>query len=243
MMLTFLLISSFAYKGQVQSFFDKKFKLKEQEIYFNALVKSTIPTKSLQYKMMNLPGVIKVKIIPSKNLKSKLKKSLDNVDVNLASEMANLDYQVLKISLAKNVNAKSLSLIKEYLVRVIGQDSLTLSSLKRKNGVDQNNSFLVGFLKKISLIFCLVFSIMWFSSFFSTSMAIENEAYLVEKFQRRSNVKIKVFLFFEFIALFPLLLVSAVDTNVELLNILFAFLPLGLMHLTLVKNVKWRDNR
>ncbi len=140
-LVTTLMLLSFSYKQQVQGYFDGKFKLKEQEIYFNALIKSSIPTNSLRHKMVNLPGVTKVTITPSTSLQSKLKETLSNVELDLPKEVASTDYQVLKVSLANNINASSLALIKEYLVRVVGESSLTLSSLKRKSGIDNKNSF------------------------------------------------------------------------------------------------------
>lgn len=242
-MVTMLMLFSFAYKAPIQKYFDQKFKLKEQEIYFNALVKSSVPTKSLTVKLYNLPGVIKVSAVNSDQLQSKLKDTLAGVEVALPDDIVTTDYKVLKISLASDVSSKSLALIKEYLVRVIGKDSLTLSSLKRKSGIDKKNSYLVGFLKRISTIICLFLSIIWFALFFAISAALENEVYLVEKFQRKVNVKLKVFLFFELMALVPILILTALDFSIQFSNILLAFLPIAVMHLGLLKNLKWREVR
>lgn len=166
----------------------------QNEYYFNALVDGNLNTNSITRKIKGLPGVKAIENISSSknlNVTNKLKGVLD-LDKNEITEVISM--KGLKIILDEKVSESSTSLIREYLVRLTGKDNVVLGGIRKKISNQQSWKEVMNEVKKRPLQFLIVvLSLFWLVAFLSIKKDLKQVSYLIEKFQRKKNVALKMY--------------------------------------------------
>ena len=161
--------------------------------YFNALVSNKINLESIKRKMINLPGVFKVNVAQTHGLAEELGHLKKNFGQDIIGELSALNYKKLKIELEEGIHAKNQELVREYLSRLVGKESLTMGAVKTPRNINLK--------KDDSLLVFAQYADIYLTIFFMALMAIcvlllmkplNNQAYIIEKFQRKTKVNIKV---------------------------------------------------
>jgi len=170
-------------------------ELEHSNPYFNALISKDINLNSISRKINSLPGVERVKhrkIVDAKKELGTLNKELKS---SVLERLKAIKYSSLTIELSQNLKIKSQNLVKEYLTRLVGENSLTLSSIKYPKQKEETVSFKDKFLAYADSIILAVVAFMWAVLFISVLKRNASYFYLVEKFQRKSNIKLKAYSF------------------------------------------------
>ncbi len=166
----------------------------QNEYYFNALVDGNLNTSSISRKIEGLPGVKAVESISSTKslaVTNQLKEvlALDKSDITEIVSMKGL-----KVVLDEKVSASSTDLIREYLVRLTGKDNVVLGSIRKKIANNESWKNVMTELKKRPLqVLIVVVSLFWLVAFASIMRNLKQISYLIEKFQRKKNVALKMY--------------------------------------------------
>lgn len=167
----------------------------QNEYYFNALVDGDLNTSSIARKIKGLPGVKAIESISaSKNLDvtKKLKDVLD-LDKNEVTEVISM--KGLKVILDEKVSESSTNLIREYLVRLTGKDNVVLGGIRKKISNHQSWKEVMSEVKRRPLqVAIVVLSLFWIVAFIAIKRDLKQVSYLIEKFQRKKNVALKMYL-------------------------------------------------
>jgi hypothetical protein len=160
----------------------------EHKNYMSLLVRDVASVDSLQHKLMQLPAVDDVKLVSKAKLGEEFSRVISELG-ELAPQSLQIDqYQLLKIYLVKNTTTASVDLLKQYLIRLLGSERVSISgpiqpNLTVKINSSVNEKYLYGtiFMMLFLWVICLIMVYPQFSSY----------CYLVEKFQRKKNVLLK----------------------------------------------------
>lgn len=187
---SFGLICNFDYFGQKINNYLPKI---ENQHYFNALISNEVSLDFLKRKISELPGVIGFESVSNDIQKRHIQKL--NQEVTLTKEeMAEFSKMVsIKISMTPELNQSSINLIREYMQRLAGSDKVVLGSVNKK----LNNEFvfknIIDLIKVWPLqILIAVTLVFWFVSFLSVRFEMNKIAFIIESFQRKTNVGFKL---------------------------------------------------
>lgn len=170
-----------------------KMSISGQEPFFYALIDDRENQSRIARKLRALPGVKRVDLLSSKSITSKASEVIKNVGVGLDSDLLNLDYSGLKIVFVKEVSMRSINLIRDYLNRLVGKKNITMGGVKEPHSNKLKISDVLVFLKSwgSSLTLTILF-VMWVTIFFLFENTLAHNSYLIENFQRRKNVSVKM---------------------------------------------------
>jgi hypothetical protein len=161
--------------------------------YFNALVQDSVNIENIQRKMKELPGVISVAVLESKSFKRELQKLQGSFDKEILSELTDINLKKIKIVLEKGLLEKNQNLIREYLSRLAGKDSVTLGGVKAPLlNKKHSESTQVKILKWTDLYLLSLLSLFFLISTVLLQKNVNKHAFIIERFQRRKNVKFKI---------------------------------------------------
>jgi len=182
-----------------RSYVQKLFSLANKTItrpYFNALVTNDVNLNTVARKLKKLPGVEAVTIKKVNDVKDELGSLKGELDTDVLNSLVNINYTSLTVELGRSLQARSQSLIREYLTRLVGKDSITISDIKKPKilKMKKNDPYL--FLNNWGDLYLIgLLTVIWFASCFSFSKYLNNYSYLIEKFQRKKKVGLKIFSF------------------------------------------------
>jgi hypothetical protein len=161
--------------------------------YFYALLSATENHSRIKRKMLLLPGVNKVEIIGKNEVKNQALEILDNLNMGKEDEF-NFEYIGLEVALDRDVNSRGQELIRGYLKRLSGENNITLGKIYLPS-ISKN-------LKKNLDIFNqyggwgigLVLLLVWLFAFFALKKKVKKVSFLIEQYQRKKGVEIKIVL-------------------------------------------------
>lgn len=164
--------------------------------YFNALVTNNVNLSTVARKLKNLPGVEAVRIKKVDDVKDELGTLKGELDTEVLNSLVNINYTSLTVELGRSLQLRSQSLIREYLTRLVGKDSITISDIKKPKAIKMKKNDPYQFVNNWGDFYIIgLLSILWLASCFSFSKYLKNYSYLIEKFQRKKNVGLKIFSF------------------------------------------------
>lgn len=161
--------------------------------YFYALIASSESYQNVAQQMAVLPGVHKVEILSEAQIKEEVKGILGSLQVNLPTTAMDLNYAGLKIIYAKDLKPRAQDLIRDYLTHLVGEGNITLGAVKANDQtLDKRNQF-IGAVKTwgYSLYLFIIFSF-WMTSLLSVRVKIAEASYLLESYQRKNKVGVKM---------------------------------------------------
>jgi len=192
-----VLTVSFVTAVQNRSNLRKVFSLTNKTVslpYFNALISSSVDLGTVARKMKRLPGVMGVKLKKSIDVNKHLGSLSAEIDSDVLKGLSNISYGSLTVQMKNSIQGRSQNLIREYLRRLVGVDSVSLSDVKtpRKIVLKKNDPFLV--LNEYGEYIIIAFlTFLWIVSAWSLTTKLKNYSYLIEKFQRKTNVSLKIY--------------------------------------------------
>jgi hypothetical protein len=164
--------------------------------YFNALISNDSNLVAIERKMRKLPGVKNVRIKKAVEVSKELGALQVDLNSDVLKSLSNINYSSVTIELSNSIQNRSQSLIKEYLTRLVGDKSITISKVKNPKRIElSKNSPGVLMHKWGDLYIIGILSILWFASCLSFGTYLKNYSFLIEKFQRKTKVDMKIFAF------------------------------------------------
>jgi hypothetical protein len=212
--LFFLSFSSLIhYNQQITDFFSLDNKTSRSP-YFNALISGDPDMKYVQRKMVQLPGVEKVLVKNKLDAKAELAKVIPGLDIDEA--LAASSFRPIKIFLEADITKSSRQLIREYLTRLMGKESVSFSAIKYPTKVNlKKYPYFKIFSDWSGYYFAFLAFGLWIMMTILLSPYFHQQAYIIEKFQRTRHVALKMY------ATYVLSLTSLVVISLNLSNIKF----------------------
>lgn len=201
--------------------------------YFNALVTQKTNVSAIGRKLKQLPGVISVNHIKSKSIQKEVQKLQKQFGDEILSGVAAINYKNLKIELGRNLELKNQNLIKEYLQRLLGNKAVTISEIKLPKKIKIDNKSSVFTIVKNGHIYAFsIVSGLFLISLFLLMKPIKSHAYILEKFQRKSNVSLKMIMTITvMVSLIAYIINFLLFSQLEVLGLItvFAVISLGVV--------------
>lgn len=162
--------------------------------YFNALISNDSNLASIARKMRKLPGVKKVRVKKALEVSRELKGLQKDLGSDVLKSLAGINYSSVTIELSAAIQNKSQDLIQEYLTRLVGDSSITISSIKkpRVRKIEKNSPEVILHKWGDKYIIALM-TILWLASCMGFANYLKNYSFLIEKFQRKRKVDLKIF--------------------------------------------------
>jgi len=161
--------------------------------YFYALIASTESYQNVARQMAVLPGVHKVEVLSENQIKDEVKGILGALQVDLTQTTLDLNYAGLKVIYAKDLKPRAQELVRDYLTHLVGEGNITLGAIKvNDQTLDKRNHF-IGAIKSwgYSLYLFIIF-LFWMISLLSIRVKIAEASYLLESYQRKRKVGVKM---------------------------------------------------
>ncbi|MCT4641910.1 MAG: hypothetical protein N4A33_06385 [Bacteriovoracaceae bacterium] len=225
-------------KNSIQKYVGKYKKVNHRP-YFNALISKDLNLNSVARKIKSLPGVEKVNI--SKNIKaSSILGSLSGeLNSSIIDGLKSVNYSSLKVELSNNIKLRTQSLVQEYLSRLVGKEFLTVSDIKKVKSNKQKDSIASNIYKWADEYALIIIGFFWISCLILFLKKNQSYLYLIEKFQRRKNIKLKMMLagitFLTFLTLSINILLN------EYYSLLGISICLGIMILTVLVSSRHKE--
>ncbi len=188
-----VLLFGFCNFSYFQNEISKRLPTVDNQHYFNALVDHKINVFSIKRKIEELPGVTKFEVLGEEVTKLYLEDL--NTSLNLSEEeLVELSSMItIKVSMTPELNESSISLIREYMNRLAGSQNIMLGGVKKKINNEVVFKNLISIIKKWPLQIALsVLVAFWMVSFISIRNEIKKVSFIIENFQRKSNVAMKM---------------------------------------------------
>ncbi|MDO9183149.1 MAG: hypothetical protein Q7U04_12110 [Bacteriovorax sp.] len=188
-----LLVFSIGQKTFLEDQFLKMIPENKAGSYFYALIASSESYQNVARQMAVLPGVFKVEVLSESQIKDEVKGILGSLQVTLNQATLDLNYAGLKVIYAKDLKPRAQDLIRDYLTHLVGEGNITLGTIKvNDQSLDKRNQF-IGVIKSwgYSLYLFIIF-LFWMISLLSVRVKIAEASYLLESYQRKRKVGVKV---------------------------------------------------
>ena len=177
--------------------------------HFHALISSTKNISWVSRKMRILPGVKVVNELNQGELEEKVQGILGEANSSLNISIKDLGYTGIKIIFKESLGVRSQNLIRKYLVKLIGDKFITLGGIVSNQKIMRFEYRAIHFLRlQGHSIFIGSFLLLWILLFSIWKNDYQKEVYLLERFQRSSNLGLKSYTFalFLFIAFTSLII-------------------------------------
>ncbi|MEC7275431.1 MAG: hypothetical protein VXV96_03850 [Bdellovibrionota bacterium] len=183
----FLITFSFVGRGTLESKLVLSTKPTQVNPYFFAVMPKGINAEYVKRKLLDIPGVDKVNLMAEASIESHVKSVLESTQLDWDSDILDLNYSGLKVSLSQDLKPRSQKLIRNYLTRIAGEKDVTLGAIKTPR---QEESKL-----NLTHLFDRVFYWLPFAgiglfllSLFSIREELGKESFIIETYQRRNRV-------------------------------------------------------
>lgn len=188
-----VMVFSIGQKAFLEEQFLKMIPENKAGSYFYALIASSESYQNVARQMSVLPGVFKVEVLSEAQIKDEVKSILGTMQINLPTTTLDLNYAGLKVIYAKDLKPRAQELIRDYLTHLVGEGNITLGAIKvNDQSLDKRNQF-IGVIKAwgYSLYLFIIF-LFWLISLLSVRVKIAEASYLLENYQRKKKVGVKM---------------------------------------------------
>ncbi len=238
-----LMVFSIGQKAFLEDQFLKMIPENKAGSYFYALIASTESYQNVARQMTVLPGVHKVEVLSEAQIKDEVKGILGSLQATLSPTTLDLNYAGLKVIYAKDLKPRAQELIRDYLTHLVGEGNITLGAIKLNDqSLDKRNQF-IGAIKTwgYSLYLFIIFSF-WMISLLSVRVKIAEASYLLESYQRKKKVGVKMASF----GLTLIFILSVASTFIlgmpQVLNLVVAFVLFVVGILLHSKKYLWENH-
>jgi hypothetical protein len=188
-----LLVFSIGQKNYLEEQFSRMIPENKAGDYFYALIASSESYQTVARQMGQLPGVYKVEILSETQIKDEVKNVLGSLQVDVTDSHLDLNYAGLKIIYAKDLKPRAKDLVRDYLTHLVGEGNITLGAIKANDQIADKRAQFISVIKTwgYSLYLFIVF-IFWVISMLSVRVKIAEASYLLENYQRKQKVGLKM---------------------------------------------------
>ena len=161
--------------------------------YFLALIFDTNETL-IKEKFSHLPGINSVEFLNKKEISKQIEKTVKKLELSENDLLFNKKHMGIRVYFAEEAGRRAQVLIRDYLQKLVGPENITMGSIIRK---DKKMEYLDALHTHRHIVIATALGIIflcWFFLFMGIRKAILDEAYLIEKFQRRNFVGIRIYL-------------------------------------------------
>ncbi len=211
--------------------------------YFYALIASTESYQNVARQMAVLPGVHKVEVLSENQIKDEVKSILGSLQVDLNQTTLDLNYAGLKVTYAKELKPRAQELVRDYLTHLVGEGNITLGAIKANDQAYDKRTQFIGVIKSWGYsLYLLIIFIFWTISLLSIRVKIAEASYLLESYQRKRKVGVKMASF----GLSLIFAISVASTFVlgmpQLLNLVAALMIFVVGILLHGKKYQWENH-
>lgn len=158
---------------------------------FYALISSSEDYLNIQRKLISLPGISSARILERELVNKQAEKIIKNFQLN-DQEMGTLDFIGLEVMFDKNINERGQELIRNYLIKLAGENNITIGKINYLPERD-NIKVLMDYINDVGVwVIGLLFSVFWIFSLVIFKKEVKKASYLIEQFQRKSLVEFKI---------------------------------------------------
>lgn len=177
---------------QMHQLANKEVELKSQA-YFTALVESSEGLLGIIEKMRNLPGVTTVELLNDDKVESELKSLEAELGSELLDGLKNL--KTLKIVLSQGIHPDTAALVKEYFTRLAGNKAVSFSKVKApgKKSASESKTTISLWSRYVEYWALAIISIAWLFVIRLGAKELKRKAFIIERFQRKKFVSIKLY--------------------------------------------------
>ncbi|AUN99287.1 hypothetical protein DOM21_04530 [Bacteriovorax stolpii] len=188
-----LFVFSIGQKNYLEEQFTRMIPENKAGDYFYALIASSESYQSVARQMSALPGVFKVEILSEAQIKEEVKNILGSLQVDMTDSNLDLNYAGLKVIYTKDLKPRAKDLVRDYLSHLVGEGNITLGAIKSNDQIADKRAQFIGVIKTwgYSLYLFIVF-IFWTISLLSVRAKIAEASYLLESYQRKKKVGLKM---------------------------------------------------
>ena len=187
------LVFSIGQKKWMENYFTQMIPENKAGDYFYALVSSSESYQKVARQVGALPGVHKVEILSEEQIKEEVKGVLGTLEVDLSDANLDLNYAGLKIIYTRDLKPRARELIRDYLTHLVGEMNITLGAIKSSEQVNDKRTHFIEMIKSWSYsLYLFVVFIFWILSLVLVKDKIEEASYLLENYQRKKGVGLKV---------------------------------------------------
>lgn len=157
--------------------------------FFYALIDSDRPYERAMRKLRELPGVALVSQVSSKELEKSLKQTIESAGLEMAELVRGPQVAGIKVVFSKGLAAEGQNLIRDYLSRLIGESHVTLGAVSTPDAnLFKTTSSLGKYRAYFPWVALSILSFVWIWTLSVLFKEWKARAYIIENFQRRSNV-------------------------------------------------------
>jgi hypothetical protein len=161
--------------------------------YFYSLLDKKENPNRIARRIRKLPGVAKVEIIQNKQIKSEALRVLDELkETKLANEFESSQIG-LKIEVKKGISKRSVELMRDYLLRLVGEDKITVGAVVSQSS--KENLYLSwkdNIMAKARGISLVLLALVWVVLWTVVKKNLLKWSYILQEFQRRDKVELKL---------------------------------------------------
>jgi hypothetical protein len=188
-----VMVFSIGQKAFLEEQFLKMIPENKAGSYFYALIATSESYQNVARQMSVLPGVFKVEVLSESQIKDEVKGILSTLQVNLNQTTMDLNYAGLKVIYAKDLKPRAQDLIRDYLTHLVGEGNITLGAIKiNDQSLDKRNQFISVIKSWGYSLYLFIIFLFWMISLLSVRVKIAEASYLLESYQRKSKVSVKM---------------------------------------------------
>lgn len=242
LLLTLLLMSTYPQRGFLERLLSVSLEDQLPSPYFYAVISIPDEVDSIRGKLASLPGVEEVRLIEKSAIEDEVKTLMGDAWKDIPKDLLDLNYAGIKVVYEGKISESTRKLIRDYLIKFAGEDKVTLGPVKIDETPETKESGWYLFLKRMGLLplFLIIF-ILWALSLFAFGKALSETAYIIQNFQRRSGVALKLLFWGEFsifIMAIPLSIFWGSFTPISYIFVGIIILGLSFM---IVRSPRWGD--
>jgi hypothetical protein len=192
--LSILAITSVHHRSYFQNIFSMSQKIISRP-YLNALISDKVDLQSISRKISNLPGVEKVSVKRTSDLGAEIANLEKEIGTGLVQSLGDLNFASINIELTSGISERSQALVREYLSRLAGKNTVAISNIKKPKAVTLSKNDPYQFVNNWGDWYIIaIILVLWLVSFVILTRSLRNYSYLIERFQRRKHVAFKIFI-------------------------------------------------
>jgi len=238
-----VLVFSIGQKNYLEEQFAKMIPENKAGDYFYALIASGESYQNVARQMAVLPGVYKAEVLSEEQIKEEVKGILGNLQADLTDTSLDLSYAGLKITYAYELKPRAKELIRDYLTHLVGEGNITLGAIKGHDQINDKRTQFISVIKSWGYwLYLFIIFIFWTVSLLLVRAKIVEASYLLEHYQRKQKVGLKV-------AINGLALIFLISVGVtfslgmpQFLNLLIALMLFVLGTVVHAKKYQWESH-
>lgn len=186
MITTMFLFNYLAFRTDIESKINHFVASKIAKPHFFGLIDNKVNVQAVRRKLVGLPGIAGVSTVDDTKIKAKVSSIISGLDESLSYDDMKLSYSGLKIIFDPEIRNKGQTLLRNYLVRLVGEDNVILGPVLSSNRQDSTTS---KWIRGWGYLFVLVsLSVFWLMLTSQFVYRVFFESKVIEKFKRTNYV-------------------------------------------------------